>query len=293
MRLPRCSAFLPLLLAAAPAFAQTTPAQTPPAYQPQIDTFADQFEKEIKSQPHPKKKDVPPPRILVVDFPNRRGQRNVLGQQLADALATALQARLGPQAIISRAKFEEVERSAGITPQDLRSERVLDWQAAQAGASLLVTGRLARNEEITKVDVTLTSLADNSKISSATADLSLPADLEKLAHEPLDWPLDPHATLSCPSQDENKGVTPVKCQSCPSPEYTDAARKAHWQGTLLLKAAIDEQGQVANAITLVGAPYGLNERSIATVLQWQFAPATKDGQPVRTCASVEVSLRMY
>jgi TonB family protein len=122
----------------------------------------------------------------------------------------------------------------------------------------------------------------------------LPSDFNDLVHQSLDWSPDPNAAISCPSAADTKGSTPPKCLNCPSPSFTDAARKAHWQGDLMLKVAVDEQGQVTSAIALIGGPYGVDEQAIATVRQWQFQPATnREGQPVRICVPVEVTLRSY
>jgi TonB family protein len=294
----RLHLLLPILTFAATTVAPASAsAQTPPPsndYQTSISTIADHLAADL---PHTtsidKKHTAQPPKIFVADFPNRRNQWNVLGQQFADALSDALQTRLGPTAILSRVQFQQRMTAAGITLDDLRNEKVLEWQAAQLGATHVVTGRLARNDDLTNLDITLTSLADPSQHTLASATLSLPADMEKLAHEPLDWRPDPGAPMSCPATAGNRGITPPKCLRCPAPGYTDAARRSRWQGNLLLKVSIDDQGQVTSAITLAGAPYGVDDQALAALRTWQFEPATLDSQPIHTCMAVELSLHLY
>jgi len=274
--------------------AQTAPSPLPqdtPPYQSQINTLADTLAQEIQHLPTRKK--TPPEKILVADFRNQRGQLNVLGQQLADALSDALQTRLGPGALLDRKQFAARLQSAGITPVDLQSPQVLQWQATAAGATQLITGRLSRADEppIT-LSLTLTALPEATQRSIPATTLSLPPDFNDLVHQSVDWPLDPSA-MSCPSAAETKGATPPKCVLCNPPSFTEAARKAKWQGNLMLKVAIDEQGQVTSAIVLIGGPYGVGEHAIETVRQWQFQPATKDGQPIRTCVPVDVTLHYY
>jgi TonB family protein len=279
---------------AGPALAQTP--QPSDDYQSAIATLADRLAADL---PHltsaDKKHPAAPPKILVADFPNRRNQWNILGQQFADALSDALQSRLGPAAILPRAQFQQRMRAAGIALDDLRNDKTLQWQATQLGVTHVLTGRLARNDDLTNLDLTLTSIAAPSQHATASAILSLPADMEKLVHEPLDWPPDPAAPIVCPATTDNHdhSVTIPKCILCAPPSYTDAARKAHWQGNLLLKLSINDQGLVTSAVTLAGAPYGVDDQALATLRTWQFQPATRDGQPIPTCVSVEVTLRFY
>ena len=289
----------PLFFLSACAFATSVLAQTASSpspqdacpYQSQINALADTLAQEIQHSP-PRKK-APPEKILVADFPSQRGQLNVLGQQLADALSDALQTRLGPGALLDRKQFAARLQSTGITPVDLQSPQVLQWQAAAAGATQLITGRLSRADEppIT-LSLTLTTLPEATQRSIPATTLSLPPDFNDLVHQSIDWPLDPNA-ISCPSAAEAKGATPPKCVLCSPPSFTEAARKAKWQGNLTLKIAIDDQGRVTAAIVLIGGPYGVGEHAIETVRQWQFQPATKEGQPVHTCVPVEVNLRYY
>jgi TonB family protein len=277
---------------AGPTLAQTLPPSDD--FQSAIATLADRLAADLPHlTPADKKHHAAPPKILVADFPNRRNQWNVLGQQFADALSDTLQSRLGPAAILPRTQFQQRMRATGITLDDLRNDKTLQWQAAQLGATHVLTGRLARNDDLTNLDLTLTSIADPSQHTTASAVLSLPADMEKLAHDPLDWPPDPNASMSCPATSANRGVTSPKCLQCTPPSYTDAARKSRWQGNLLLKLSIDDQGQVTSAITLAGAPYGVDDQALATLRTWRFQPATRDGQPIHTCVPVEVTLRFY
>jgi TonB family protein len=280
------------VLLVALAFPSPGRAQTAPPYQSEINSAADHLAQDIQHLPRPRKGG-PPPKILVADVLNFRGQPNVLGQQLADALSDALQTRLNPSAIVPRKQFQQFLLSAGIAPSDLQTTGVLPWQAAQSGATHLVTGRLTRNDEAINLNLTLTTVPDGTQASTSTTTLTLPPEIAQLAREPIAWSPDPNSALSCPSAAETKGSTPPKCTRCQPPSFTEAARKAHWQGNLLMKLAIDEEGQVTSAITLAGAPYGVDEGAIATLRQWQFQPATKDGQPIRICVPVEVNLRYY
>jgi TonB family protein len=78
------------------------------------------------------------------------------------------------------------------------------------------------------------------------------------------------------------------------PEYTDEARTAKVQGTVVLRLEIDPGGKVAHAgIRVVRSlGLGLDEKAIEAVKQWTFQPATKDGVPISVPATIEVNFRM-
>lgn len=76
------------------------------------------------------------------------------------------------------------------------------------------------------------------------------------------------------------------------PDYSEEARKAKFQGTVLLSVEIDESGRVRGVRVTRPVGLGLEEKAIAAVRQWRFKPALKDGKPVATPASVEVNFRL-
>ncbi len=76
------------------------------------------------------------------------------------------------------------------------------------------------------------------------------------------------------------------------PEFTDAARRAKFQGTVLLNIIVDADGHVADARVARAAGLGLDERAIEAVKQWRFKPGTKDGRAVPVAAQVQVTFRL-
>ncbi|MDX2153020.1 MAG: energy transducer TonB [Bryobacteraceae bacterium] len=76
------------------------------------------------------------------------------------------------------------------------------------------------------------------------------------------------------------------------PEYSEEARKAKFQGTVLLAIVVDEQGRTSNIRVLRSLGLGLDEKAIEAVQKWRFRPAYKDGRPVPVSANVEVNFRL-
>ena len=76
------------------------------------------------------------------------------------------------------------------------------------------------------------------------------------------------------------------------PEYSEEARKAKFQGTVVLEIVIDERGYPTNFRFLNALGLGLDEKAVEAVRQWRFRPAMKNGKPVAVVARVEVNFRL-
>ena len=76
------------------------------------------------------------------------------------------------------------------------------------------------------------------------------------------------------------------------PDYTDAARKARHQGTVVLYAVVDSDGKVRDLRVVRALGLGLDEKALEAVKQWKFRPGMKDGRPVSVAASIEVTFRL-
>ncbi|HSU57906.1 MAG TPA: TonB family protein [Bryobacteraceae bacterium] len=76
------------------------------------------------------------------------------------------------------------------------------------------------------------------------------------------------------------------------PEYTQDARAAKYQGSVLLYAEIGPDGLAHNIAVRHGLGLGLNEKAIQAISLWRFKPSSKDGQPVAVSANIEVNFRL-
>jgi TonB family protein len=71
------------------------------------------------------------------------------------------------------------------------------------------------------------------------------------------------------------------------PEYPEAARRAHIQGSVVLETLINANGRVQQVSAVSGNP-DLADAAIAAVRQWRYKPFTVDGKkvPIRTQVNV-------
>jgi periplasmic protein TonB len=79
----------------------------------------------------------------------------------------------------------------------------------------------------------------------------------------------------------------------PDPEYSEQARKAKYQGNVVLSAVIDAEGRPRNLRIARSLGMGLDEKATEAVSKWRFTPALKDGRPVAVQISIEVVFRLY
>jgi len=76
------------------------------------------------------------------------------------------------------------------------------------------------------------------------------------------------------------------------PEYSEEARKAKYQGTVMLAIVVDESGKTTNVRVVRSLGMGLDEKAVEAVMKWKFRPGYKDGKPVPVQANVEVNFRL-
>ena len=79
----------------------------------------------------------------------------------------------------------------------------------------------------------------------------------------------------------------------PDPAYSEEARKAKYQGTVVLWIVVDASGAVTDCKVVKPLGLGLDEKAVETVRTWKFKPAMKSGAPVPVRVMVEVSFRLF
>jgi len=89
------------------------------------------------------------------------------------------------------------------------------------------------------------------------------------------------------------GVSAPRAVYTPDPEYSEEARQAKYQGTVILWVVVDPQGRPRDLRVLRSLGLGLDEKAIEAVRKWRFEPAMRDGQPVAVQVNVEVSFHLY
>jgi TonB family protein len=100
-----------------------------------------------------------------------------------------------------------------------------------------------------------------------------------------------HAMAATPARIGN-GVTAPALVSKIEPAYSEEARVGKIQGTVVLTVVIGADGHAYNATLTRSLGFGLDEKALDAVMQWQFKPGTQNGAPVPVTAVIEVNFRL-
>lgn len=90
------------------------------------------------------------------------------------------------------------------------------------------------------------------------------------------------------------GITPPRALQTPDPQFTREARKAHTEGTVVLKATVGVDGRAHDVQVVRSLDPGLDANAKQIVEQeWRFRPGEKEGKPVPVAINIEVNFHLY
>jgi TonB family protein len=101
-------------------------------------------------------------------------------------------------------------------------------------------------------------------------------------------PAPPPAEISTPSA---RTSVDAKLISSTRPVYPAMARQTRVQGSVVIKADIDEKGSVVGARAISGPPF-LRQAAIDAVNQWKYSPAQINGKPAVSQITVSIQFQL-
>jgi TonB family protein len=87
-------------------------------------------------------------------------------------------------------------------------------------------------------------------------------------------------------------TTPPRAIYRPDPEYTEEARKAKVNATVMTQVIVGADGKARDVKVIRPVGYGLDEKAIEAVATWRFKPGMKNGAPVNVMATIETNFRL-
>jgi TonB family protein len=90
-----------------------------------------------------------------------------------------------------------------------------------------------------------------------------------------------------------EGVSAPRPIFTPEPEFSEEARKAKYQGVVVLNIIVGTDGRVHTPRVVRSLGMGLDEKAIEGVKTWKFDPSKKDGRPVAVEMNIEVAFNLY
>lgn len=89
------------------------------------------------------------------------------------------------------------------------------------------------------------------------------------------------------------GVSQPRALYTPEPEFSEEARKAKYQGVVVLDVIVGTDGRIHSPKVVRRLGMGLDEKALEGVQVWKFEPGKKDGQAVPVEMQVEVVFNLY
>jgi len=89
------------------------------------------------------------------------------------------------------------------------------------------------------------------------------------------------------------GVSAPRPIFTPEPEFSEEARKAKFQGVVVLNIVVGTDGRVHSPRVIRSLGMGLDEKAIEGVKIWKFDPSKKDGRAVAVEMNIEVAFNLY
>ncbi|HVZ16309.1 MAG TPA: TonB family protein [Terriglobales bacterium] len=90
----------------------------------------------------------------------------------------------------------------------------------------------------------------------------------------------------------NPCAQPPKPKSTPAPQYTEEARQAHAEGTVVLQVLVKPDGTVGDITVLKSFRKGLDNNAMEAVSKWKFSPATYQGKPVAVLVAISLKFQL-
>ena len=88
------------------------------------------------------------------------------------------------------------------------------------------------------------------------------------------------------------GVTTPTLVAQTLPEYSEEARKAKFQGTVILETIVRKDGTVQVVRVTRSLGFGLDDKAIEAVSQWRFRPGMRNGEAVDVALKIEVNFNL-
>lgn len=204
----------------------------------------------------------------------------------------------GPGATAERPEFPAPTKTEALEPEVIRGlraegvRRTLGFPAVggQAAREVVIETWIAADLQIVLREHTDDPLLGETNMRLTELRRDEPA--ASLFQAPADYRMvDEGGDFTIATPMRSRATAPEVISRAPA-RYTDEARRAGVQGTVLLSVAIDRNGRARDVQVERGLEAGLDQEAIKAVEQWRFKPAEQDGRPIRVNAHVEVTFTL-
>ncbi|MGB8476120.1 MAG: TonB family protein [Candidatus Acidiferrum sp.] len=226
--------------------------------------------------------------VVVADFVGLGETNSVEGHYLAMELSQSLEHHKKNFEVIGKKQLSAALTNAKLSTKDLDATEILQHIGSLLQADAVVTGTVETAPARYAVHVAVRRVRDGALLASGDQSVKRPAYADDLAL------IDPNGSATGLAKAGVGGVGVPTCIVCPPPNYTDQARKAKIQGSVVLQVVVNQEGHIVKITVMRTSDDRLTAKAIEAVRKWQFKPATnKEGKPVAVSVPVELTFRLY
>jgi TonB family protein len=242
------------------------------------------------------------PKVLVADFVETRGHKTALGADLARQFFLGLQTHARNFTFADRDEYLRKFAADMVAPQSYDDLDTMRCVASDLAADFVVTGELDDLPDSVALWIRVARVEDRKLLFDKRVSLPLTPAMEQLlrqAPEALASSNSNGSTAGSPDRARApaggaNGYSQPACVYCPNPQFSDAALKQKFQGTVVMNVRIGLDGRAHDLAIVRGLPCGLNGQAIDAVRRWNFRPANgPDGEPAEVATVVEITFRLY
>lgn len=209
------------------------------------------------------------------------------GKWLGQQISAALQSHLPGVEFVDYAMYEKKiadlknqKPQPGVVNNEREAARILGLDSTVDGSFAVYGKEIGITMQVHPVD-------SPASLGSVIGSLPVTAEILSLSAEPLPKFQDGIYKAGF------AGISMPICVHCPDPEYSEQARKAKYEGIVVLEIVVSKKGEVLSLSPIKGPDNGLVETSQQTVRKWKFRPSvTWNGQPVDVKVPVEIAFRL-
>ncbi len=177
--------------------------------------------------------------------------------QIADQVSKELSSQQNAIKIVDRSRLQTFLDEERIPGALFNNEKAICWLGKQMGATTLLRGTTENRGGPLRVQASLLSCVKDKAgpvEEFAFPDSGVESDLSPL--EPFSKTLSTLDSSSIPlvSSAGADGISSPSCLYCPNPNYTDPARAAKFNGTVIMAVTVSPEGRTIEARVARGAP---------------------------------------
>jgi TonB family protein len=106
-------------------------------------------------------------------------------------------------------------------------------------------------------------------------------------------PSKPAKSLSGKAMHIGGSVTPPKVLTRVDPDFSQIAKMLKFSGNVQIYLWVNQDGVPSHLSVVRPAGLGLDEKALAAVQQYRFAPATQNGKPVKVDIYIDVNFQIF